>query len=605
MSAPSLFAELPGHTLAIAVLLAAICAGFLLRFVFPAWRLGRLFRTTIQRLEALRAEGGMADPQAIGRDIMNAPPLAHLWREYAQTLHPTRTEAGPRWRATALAENFLTEQALVDTPMRAEFYKHLPGILTGIGILGTFSGLIVGLTHFEVSASTDVVRGSLKELIQGVGHAFKISAVAIGLAMLLTWVEKSLVVARYRQVERLNQLIDSLFDTGIGEEYLARLVEAGEGASKQAAQQAAQLRQAMVAELRQALGAMAEQQQQAGQQHLEAMSTSLANAVSQSIREPLERLAQALERLEARQGDAVAEALGARLDQATQQLGSRFERQELEAEGRQARLLAGLETAAQGFQEGSRRLEATLERSLGQLSGQLSQQLQQQLAGLADGQQLQQERMGAQTDLLIGKVAGQLQGVTGELRQAAATLESCVATFARSGGQAASQLTASAEAVQLACGGFAATGRDLGRLAQSVLEAGRSIQQAAGAMAEAGSGNATLLQQQQHLGGSLQTLLHQLQETVAQARQEAALNVDVVTRLESAAQALARAEHRADAYLQGVSQVLGEAHGAFTEHLSHSLKEGNRQFQQEMAEAVAYLKDAIEHLGDVLADARA
>ncbi|HET7776451.1 MAG TPA: hypothetical protein VFK74_08795, partial [Azospira sp.] len=282
------FTDIPGHMLVIALLLAAICTGFIFRFVLPALGLGRLFRRTILQLEGLRSAGGNPDPAQIGAAVMTAPPLAHLWREYAQTLHPTRTEAGTRWRATALAENFLTEQALVDTPLRAEFYKHLPGILTGIGILGTFSGLIVGLTHFEVSASADVVRGSLKELIQGVGHAFKISAIAIGLAMLLTWVEKSLVVARYRQVERLNQLIDSLFDTGIGEEYLARLVGASEAAAQQSTQQAGQLRQALVAEMRQALGAMVEQQQQAGQRQLESMTAGLSSAIGESIRAPLE-----------------------------------------------------------------------------------------------------------------------------------------------------------------------------------------------------------------------------------------------------------------------------------------------------------------------------
>lgn len=45
-------------------------------------------------------------------------------------------------RATVPAETFFTEQALVDTPLRTEFFKHVPGILTGIGIIGTFYGLL-------------------------------------------------------------------------------------------------------------------------------------------------------------------------------------------------------------------------------------------------------------------------------------------------------------------------------------------------------------------------------------------------------------------------------------------------------------------------------
>lgn len=600
--------DIPGHMLVIALLLAAICTGFIFRFVLPALGLGRLFRRTIGQLEQLRESGGNPDPQQIGRDIMGAPPLAHLWREYAQTLHPTRTEAGPRWRATALAESFLTEQALVDTPLRAEFYKHLPGILTGIGILGTFSGLIVGLTHFEVSASADVVRGSLRELIQGVGHAFKISAIAIGLAMLLTWVEKSLVVARYRQVERLNQLIDSLFDTGIGEEYLARLVGASEGAAQQAAQQAAQLRQALVAEMRQAMASLLEQQQQAGQRQLENMTAGLAGAVGDSIRAPLERLTQTLERMEAQQGKAVAggisQALDGLLGNVGQQIGEQLGRQEREAEQRQDRLLQSLEATGQRFEASSQRLEKAIQESMAQLAGQLAQQVAGVSEAIGGGQQAQQERLTEQTDKLMGKVAGHLQGVTTELKNAAATLEGCVASFNRAGSQAMGQLSAGAEAVQLACGGFAAAGRSFDHTAQTVAEAGRAIQSAAGSLAAASAGNGQLLEQQHKVGASLRELLQEVQGTVALAQREAALNSEVVGRLESAAQSLARAEQRADVYLQGVSEVLAKAHGAFADNVERSLKAGNAQFQRELAEAVGYLKDAIEHLGDVLADGK-
>ena len=46
--------------------------------------------------------------------------------------------------------------------------------------------------------------------------------------------------------------------------------------------------------------------------------------------------------------------------------------------------------------------------------------------------------------------------------------------------------------------------------------------------------------------------------------------------------------------------MLTQAHSAFAENVEKTLKEGNTQFQRELAEAVSYLKGAIEHLGDVL-----
>ena len=60
------------------------------------------------------------------------------------------------------------------------------------------------------------------------GQAFFVSALAIALAMLFTWVEKALLSARYSQVESLQHLIDSLFEASSGQENLERLVVATE-----------------------------------------------------------------------------------------------------------------------------------------------------------------------------------------------------------------------------------------------------------------------------------------------------------------------------------------------------------------------------------------
>ena len=115
----------------------------------------------------------------------------------------------------------------MDLPLQTDFYKHVPGILTGLGIIGTFSGLIMGLIHFDVS-NPETTQTQLSLLVQTVGQAFFVSAAAIALAMLFTWIEKSLLTARYAQVETLQHLIDSLFDASSGESYLERLVAAAE-----------------------------------------------------------------------------------------------------------------------------------------------------------------------------------------------------------------------------------------------------------------------------------------------------------------------------------------------------------------------------------------
>ena len=180
-----------------------------------------------------KSGGAVVDLSDIERKVAGDPQLSSLWAEYSEALDKRNDVPDPdsnkarRWRASALAETFFSDYALVDSPLRSDFYKHVPGILTGLGIIGTFSGLINGLIHFDVSDPA-TTQAQLSLLVQTVGQAFFVSALAITLAMLFTWVEKALLSARYSQVERLQHLIDSLFEAGSGQENLERLVVATE-----------------------------------------------------------------------------------------------------------------------------------------------------------------------------------------------------------------------------------------------------------------------------------------------------------------------------------------------------------------------------------------
>ena len=184
---------------------------------------------------AMKAKTGTAvvNLAQIEQQIMGDPHLSGLWAEYSEALQgmPAAAPSAPartkQWRSSTPADSHFSEHALVDLPLQTDFYKHVPGILTGLGIIGTFSGLIMGLIHFDVS-NPETTQTQLSLLVQTVGQAFFVSAAAIALAMLFTWIEKSLLTARYAQVETLQHLIDSLFDASSGESYLERLVAAAE-----------------------------------------------------------------------------------------------------------------------------------------------------------------------------------------------------------------------------------------------------------------------------------------------------------------------------------------------------------------------------------------
>ena len=162
------------------------------------------------------------------------PLMNHLWREYAETLHrqslPNEGSEPQhiQYRSTVPAEALFSTQALVDVPMRVEFFRHLPGILTGAGIVSTFAGILLGLSEFNPAVEAQHITLQLKNLFSGVTTAFVASFFAIFTAILVTIVEKFLLHWRYAQVTSFQHRLDDLFQTGVEPEYLATLVSNGE-----------------------------------------------------------------------------------------------------------------------------------------------------------------------------------------------------------------------------------------------------------------------------------------------------------------------------------------------------------------------------------------
>jgi hypothetical protein len=168
---------------------------FIFRFLIPSQRLKRELDQAISKLQKTTVKGQPTNVDLIRNEIMVSSKLKHCWEEFAESLHGQTApdefgqERVTRWRSTVPAEVFFNVETLIAVELRTEYFKHQPGILTGIGIIGTFAGLLRGLSNFSVSENPETVRASLDTLIHGVVEAFAVSASAIFLAMVLIPVE--------------------------------------------------------------------------------------------------------------------------------------------------------------------------------------------------------------------------------------------------------------------------------------------------------------------------------------------------------------------------------------------------------------------------------
>jgi hypothetical protein len=328
------------HLMVLGSIIFGLILFFIFKFLVPSHQLKENLDQAIQAIKKLKSSTGKGQAiniELIGNEIMTAQKLGHCWSEFAETLHPQTApddmgqERVVRWRSTVPAEIFFNVETLIAVELRTEYFKHQPGILTGIGIIGTFAGLLRGLSTFSVSSDPETVRLSLDTLIHGVVEAFTVSASAITLAMITTFLEKIIITRRIKQLEDLCQLLDSLFEGGAGEEYLARLVKSGESS----ATQTAQLKDALVSDLKEMLAEMTRQQTEAiaasfsENSRAQIVTTEqsgdrIAQAISDSLSEPLQRIAAAVNTTTDTNGQVVTRALNEALVTFSQKLEDMF-----------------------------------------------------------------------------------------------------------------------------------------------------------------------------------------------------------------------------------------------------------------------------------------
>jgi len=300
-------------------LVTVLCIWYMLRYFLRSFALSRSLKSLTRQVRAIK-ELQPGKRRSELQQLFSDHPLGHAWQEYAETLHDQHeVQAGEQRllcsRATAAAGHFFTTQTVVETPLGTEFYKHLPGILTGIGIVGTFFGLMLGLQHFDPS-TPEQVSSSVDQLLKDVLFAFLGSFFSILASIGVTLTEKWRLGRCYKHLETLTESIDGLFDSGVGEEYLAELVKS----SNESSIQTRQLKDSLVTDLREMLQNLVDTQVRESLKLADTLSASyrdsgqvlaeqIGGAIESSLKRPLEQIAGAVQSASGEQSGQVQNLL--------------------------------------------------------------------------------------------------------------------------------------------------------------------------------------------------------------------------------------------------------------------------------------------------------
>lgn len=624
---------------------------FLLWFVVPWVSLRWNLVAFTREIRQLRQTHG--DPKHLK---VSDRRLAHLWSEYCETLHLPKGALDSRTgihkdalhRATVPAEAFFNAQSVYEGRIHTEFFKHLPGLLTGLGIIGTFLGLIHGLGD----AAKPGGGLEIERLIIPVREAFYISAAAITMAMIVTFFEKLIVAGLHRAVEHLCQDIDALYAAGASEDYLSRLVHA----SEESTAQAKILKDALVGDLSAILERLTERQiETAAQQHAQ-LRDQFVSAIDHGLREPFGEIAQSLGQFRSRQGEQLSQGLqdsmAAFADKLDQMLGGQVG----QARALQAQTLQALESAVTAFQSMAQQVGSAGESATASISMQLSRTLEdlsarqgqmndsmrtvvdelrsvvtKTQADTTSNVQTMLQELGAQ----VGQVVQTLQTETKASSLAHQDSVSAMASHTRESiAELTTSVRAQTEAIEHTTLAMRAAVTDLGSSVHRNIalmgEGAGEIRNAADHFVSSGSAMAEVLDRSRALSSELSlaasTLSHSSQDvqtvisdyraaretfagvvdglrsTVETAKREVAMTTDIVARMEAAAQKLISAQTQADAYLDSLNEVLVGAHGSFNQQMLSALSNANAEFHTHLSKSTQLLASAIDHLQDTLGD---
>ena len=149
-----------------------------------------------------------------------------MWQEFEDSLITRQHDENQEQIVYKTDESsfFFSEERLLGRYVNLRFWNSVPSILVGLGILGTFVGLVSGLVPFSGInfSQTDKIREAIQDLLSGVSTAFVTSVWGMFLSLVFNWLEKWRVGKVSQKIGELQRALDELFTLTIQEEIAFR-----------------------------------------------------------------------------------------------------------------------------------------------------------------------------------------------------------------------------------------------------------------------------------------------------------------------------------------------------------------------------------------------
>ncbi len=202
--------------------------------------------------------------------------INHLWSEFDESLIP---KENGQYENSLDASYFFNRSSLA-SHVGSKFYSAVPGILLGVGLLGTFFALYVAL--IELNLEGDGLKDSIRVFIGMVGVKFTASVWGIFLSVVFTFLEKVLESKLSHKIHGLQDNIDDVFRRQTAEQNLFKIANESEQQTRAMNSLAETLTQKISEQFNPILTTM--------NKNLEQMPLHISKAIGETLSGPLEQL---------------------------------------------------------------------------------------------------------------------------------------------------------------------------------------------------------------------------------------------------------------------------------------------------------------------------
>lgn len=223
--------------------------------------------------------------------------LQKLWKEYDESLIKKYDGETFIIRNSIDAEYFFNKNTMI-SHLGSKLFSAIPGILLGIGLLGTFTGLYFALIQLDMH-SAEKLKESIEQLINMAGVKFAASIWGLGLSVVFTIFDKIFEFQLESKLERIQTIVNQVFIRQTAEQNLDEILVENSQQTKALNGLATSLTEKIAAEFNTTLIPKIEMMNQ----HFHQMPEHISTSISQTFKDPLNDLTDTVKNLTSNQAE--------------------------------------------------------------------------------------------------------------------------------------------------------------------------------------------------------------------------------------------------------------------------------------------------------------